>query len=94
MSYWHEEVGLFAPVPLAQVESRIFCSFTYPPTFYYIERVKLNFYTVKVLVCGIVMNSIVLFLASGFVSGVILIGFGEIIRLLHEMNERQKEHLK
>ncbi|SCW40129.1 hypothetical protein SAMN04487970_1005176 [Paenibacillus tianmuensis] len=39
---------------------------------------------------GIFNNNIWVFAFPSIVSGIVLIGFSEIIRLLHEINERQK----
>lgn len=40
---------------------------------------------------GIFNNNIWVFAFPSVVSGIVLIGFSEIIRLLHEINERQKK---
>ncbi|MFB0841745.1 MULTISPECIES: hypothetical protein [Paenibacillus] len=40
---------------------------------------------------GIFSNNIWVFAFPSVVSGIVLIGFSEIIRLLHEINERQKK---
>lgn len=43
------------------------------------------------IIYGLFSNNFLLFAFPGIVSGIILIGFAEIIRLLHEINERQKK---
>ncbi|WNQ13910.1 hypothetical protein MJA45_13105 [Paenibacillus aurantius] len=52
------------------------------------------------IICGILIGLsmgngfLVAYLFGGIVTGVLFIGFGEVIKLLHEINERQKVSMK